>query len=120
MFPKKGKFFPDRTRRPGSEISVARVISDALRDELCRTTHGTKTVMAWTGASERTVKNWLSARSGPRGAHLICLMRHSRKVLDAVLLLAGREQVIAGTQIAQARNLLADAVSRIDRLMSGQ
>ena len=25
-----------------------------------------KTLMSWTGASDRTIKNWLVARSGPR------------------------------------------------------
>ena len=74
--------------------------------------------MEWTGASERTVKNWLAARSGPRGPHLICLMRHSQKVAEAVLRLAGKDEVIAGMEMVAARHVLAEALKRVDHLMS--
>jgi hypothetical protein len=41
-----------------------------------------KTVAGWTGANERTVKNWVSGRYGPCGSHLIMLMRHSDEVIE--------------------------------------
>jgi hypothetical protein len=118
MFPKKGKFFPDRERRAGTEIRFATVVGAALRDELRGTRHSAKTIMEWTGASERTVKNWLAKRSSPSAPHLVCLMRHSKKVLDAVLQAAGREHVLAGMDLAAARNLMAEAVRRYDLLTS--
>ena len=118
MFPKKGKFFPDRERRQGTEISLESVIRNALKQELSGSGRTVKTAMEWTGANERTVKNWLLARSSPNGAHLVCLMRHSQKVFQAVLKLAGRDEAIAQGQIAEARNVLAEAVSRIDQMMS--
>jgi hypothetical protein len=119
MFPKKGKFFPDREGRPGTEIRFATVVGSALRDELRGTRHSAKTIMEWTGASERTVKNWLAKRSSPSAPHLVCLMRHSKKVLDAVLQAAGREQhVLLGMDLAAARNLMAAVVRRLDDLLA--
>jgi hypothetical protein len=117
MFPKKGKFFPNRERRPGTEIRFQEVIGEALCVELRGTGRTAKTIMEWTGASERTVKNWLTRRSSPRGPHLICLMRHSARVLDAVLHLAGRDQLAAGMHMIDARNACAEATRRFDLLM---
>src|SRR5207302_4640054 len=117
MFPKKGKFFPDRNRRHGTEIRFPEVIREALCGELHETGRTAKTIMEWTGASERTIKNWLAGRSSPRGPHLICLMRHSARVLDAVLHLAGRDQLAAGMQMIDARNACAEATRRLDLLL---
>jgi hypothetical protein len=47
------------------------------------------TAMRWTGASERTVKYWLSAERRPSGEHLIALARLSGAVFRVVLALAG-------------------------------
>ena len=73
MLPKKGKIFPNRDGRSHSEVHYATAIAAALREDLGSTHQATKTVMRWTGASERTVKNWLAAKSGPSGEHLVAL-----------------------------------------------
>ena len=73
--------------------------------------------MKWTGAGERTVKNWLAGVSGPSGQHLIDLMRHSDEVLEVLLVLAGRQQIAAAKKVVDVRNKLAEAVERIDELM---
>ncbi len=110
MFPKKGKFFPG-----GDGIEVyQRAVAAALRAELGDSHHAMKTVMQWTGANERTVKNWLAGKSGPRGEHLIGLLHHSDKTLEALLQLAGREQVAAARSLFEARNLLAEMLERFD------
>jgi len=49
-----------------------------------------KTAMRWTGASERTVKYWLSGERGPSGEHLIVLAQHSGTVLLTILAMAER------------------------------
>jgi hypothetical protein len=59
--------------------------------------------MRWTGANERTVKNWLAGTYGPNGEHLIDLFRNSDEVLEAFLSLAGREQVLAEKKLIAAR-----------------
>lgn len=118
MFPKKGKFFPDRARRLGTEISYEAVIGAALREEL-RGRHATvKTVMKWTGASERTVKNWLAGRGGPKGPHLVCILRHSERVLAAVLQLAGRQEQLAAVHLLEGRNQIANALEQLDLVLN--
>ena len=79
----------------------------ALRDELGDSHRAIKTVMRWTGASERTVKNWISGASGPSGKHLIEIVRNSESVFATVMLLAGREQVVAAKKLVDARDTLA-------------
>jgi hypothetical protein len=73
--------------------------------------------MRWTGANERTVKNWLAGRCGPNGDHLIQLSRHSDLVLDAFLHLAGREKAVTAKELVTLRNALAEALKQIDVLI---
>ncbi|MDP2739716.1 MAG: hypothetical protein Q8O82_13700 [Pseudorhodobacter sp.] len=47
-------------------------------------------MMGWTGASERTVKYWLSGERGPNGEHLILLAQHSDAALVTILTMAER------------------------------
>ena len=119
MFPKKGNYFPNGTRAEKGKVSYPAAIAAALRSELGDSHQAVKTVMRWTGANERTVKNWLSGRRGPRGEHLLALIRHSNVVLEIVLQLAGREQIIAGKALFDARNALADMLAQIDSWMNG-
>lgn len=65
-------------------------VAAALRAELGPTHQAIKTAMRWTGASERTVKYWLSGERGPSGEHLILLAQHSDAVLMTVLTMAER------------------------------
>ena len=67
-----------------------RAIADALSRELGPTHQAIKTAMRWTGASERTVKYWLSGERGPSGEHLILLAQHSDAVLMTILTMAER------------------------------
>jgi hypothetical protein len=76
-----------------------------------------KIVRKWTGAGERTVKNWFAGISGPSGQHLVDLIRHSDNVLEVFLLLAGRHQIVAAQKLVDVRNKLAETVDQIDALM---
>ena len=116
MFPKKGKFFPDRRCRPGTEVSYAESIGKVLLDELSTNDLSIKIVQGWTGASERTVKNWLAGRAGPNGPYLLCILRHSDKVLAEVLWLAGRERIATGVHMIEMRDCLAATLARIDHI----
>jgi hypothetical protein len=62
--------------------------------------------MRWTGASERTVKNWFAGTSGPNGQHLIAIIRHSDAVFESVMFLAGRNEAAAAKKLADARDTL--------------
>lgn len=65
-------------------------VAAALRAELGPTHQAIKTAMRWTGASERTVKYWLSGERGPSGEHLILLVQHSDALLLTILTMAER------------------------------
>ena len=88
-----------------------------MKSELGSTHQAIKIIMRWTGAGERTVKNWLAGISGPSGRHLVDLIRHSDDVLAVLLIMAGRERVAAAQTVIDVRNKLAEAVEQIDTLM---
>jgi hypothetical protein len=69
-FPKKGKSFPKRSGGGGSDFSLddhafAMKIASALTSELKDRNSRVKLVAGWTGAHERTVKNWILGRYAP-------------------------------------------------------
>ena len=77
-FPKKGKSFPKRDGNSGSDFSLddrafAMKIARALKAELKDRNSRAKLVAGWTGANERTVKNWISGKYAPCGRHLVVL-----------------------------------------------
>ena len=94
MLPKKGKRFPNRDGKGSSGLSYPRAIAAALRGELGDTHQAIKIVMRWTGAGERSAKNWVGGTRGPTGEHLLSLVRHSDAVLGAVLRLSGRASTL--------------------------
>lgn len=91
-FPKKGKFFPGRdgSGEPAAGVWFAAEIAAALRRAVGSTHAGIKMAAGWTGANERTAKNWFPGRYGPSGEPLVALARNSDEVLNAFLAMAGR------------------------------
>lgn len=94
----------------------AEVIADALRREFGGTRSAVKSVAGLTGANERAVKNWFDAKNGPSGEALVSLIRHSDEVLESVLLLAGRGELVAAKKLVDARQKLNDMIAIIDEL----
>jgi len=86
VVPKKGT----TVHLEADQAAYRKAISGALRTELGQTHQAVKTAMRWTGASERTVKYWLSGERGPSGEHLIVLAQHSDTVLLTILGMAER------------------------------
>lgn len=115
MFPKTGSKFG--TTRCSTE-QYAHYIATALRDELGDSHRATKTLMRWTGASDRTAKNWLCGSHGPSGEHLILLARESDVVFATILRLAGRDYQMIGAEISTIRNALKGALSLIDETLA--
>jgi len=120
MFPKKGNYFPGGTGPGKDKVSYPAAIAAALRAELGDSHQAVKTVMRWTGANERTVKNWMAGRRGPRGEHLLALIRHSNGALEIILQLAGRGDLIAARTLLDARGALAEMLALIDSWMNGE
>ena len=114
MLPKKGKKLHGGGLGGGPGLDFGGVIAAALRTELGSSHQTVKTVMRWTGASERTVKHWFAGTHGPRGEHLVALTRHSDEVFGAFLLMAGRGPVILAAKLAELRLKLLEVVEHID------
>ena len=85
MLPKKGKMFHLWVGLAKSPKDYAELIGDALKEEHGDTHRSVKTIMRWTNASERSVKNWLSGESGPSGYFLMRLFAKSAAVQALVL-----------------------------------
>jgi len=120
-FPKKGKFFPKENgyiEEIGNRTNgyFVEEIASALKRSLGDSRAGVKTVAAWTGANEKTVKNWFSGVYGPRGAHLIALARHSDEVLATFLAMAGRENLMVAIKLAAAEEAIAELLVAVRQL----
>lgn len=91
------------------------MVAAALRNELGESRRSIKTVMNWTGASERTAKNWLWGSCGPTGHHLVELAKHSDEIFDLFLVLSDRRPMITTVTLVRLRAHLAETVERLDR-----
>ncbi len=112
-FPKKGKSFPNSRGGGGSDFSVddhafAMKIASALKSELRDRNSRAKLVAGWTGANERTVKNWIVGRYAPCGRHLVVLAQHSDQVLYAILAMAGRQDLLLVRKFEDLRQRVFD------------
>jgi hypothetical protein len=117
-FPKKGKFFPGGTAHAAGgngqhAASFAGEIAAALRRSAGTGGEGIKIVAGWTGANEKTVKNWFSGRYGPRGEHLAVLVQQSDEVLSAFLVMAGRQDLMAVVKLAAAETAILDLLAAV-------
>ncbi len=120
-FPKKGKFFPKENGYNGdgsgpTGAGFVDEISSALRRSLGDSRAGAKTVASWTGANEKTVKNWFSGKYGPSGEHLVKLVRHSDEMLYTFLAMAGREDLMVATKLVGAERAIAELLDAVRRL----
>jgi hypothetical protein len=110
--------FVHRTRRgDGSDVSYAVAVAAALRRELGTTHQSVKSVMRWTGASERSVKYWFAGSRGPSGEHLIALAARSDLVLEVVLQRAGRRNYVDGSKVAEAYSTLHSAMEEFRNII---
>ena len=114
MLPKTGKKLHEGARVDGPGLDFRSLIAAALKTDLGSTHQAIKTVMRWTGASERTVKHWFAGTHGPSGKHLVPLVRHSSEVLRVFLLAADRGPVIVGLKMVELRSKLVETVEHID------
>ena len=96
------------------DIQAAEVYPTALarvlRSKLGGRRAAAKTVMGWTGASERTVKSWFGGITAPSSEHLIALARYSDDVFVLLLRLMKRDHVDAqiNLRVRQESTALSD------------
>jgi hypothetical protein len=65
------------------------------------------------------VRNWFAGNNGPNGENLVELVRHSEEVLETVLQLAGRHDLVTARKLAGAREKLREMLEMIDDLQAG-
>lgn len=116
MVPNKGTFVPAHNAEIRNDYAVA--ISKALREELGTSARATKTVMRWTGVSDRAAKYWLSGMKAPGGWQLVLLAKNSDAVLHAFLRMANRDLFKLSIELNAAQASLARAAAIIKALRS--
>jgi hypothetical protein len=119
-FPKKGKYFPKRDSDGGSDFNLddrafAMKIALALKSELKDRSSRAKLVAGWTGANERTVKNWILGRYAPCGRHLVVLAQHSDQVLNAILSMADRQDLLLAPKVEDLRRKVYELAAIMGR-----
>jgi len=111
---KIGKTFHDGggyDSRPFAEVIAAAVLA-----QWGETSSARKEVGRITSANERTVRNWFEGRNSPSGENLVCLIRHSDVVLETVLRLSGRQELVQVAAVLELRDRLQSIVIAIDEL----
>lgn len=114
MVPIKGTIVQARNAKVRDDYVLA--ISQALRHDLGSSAPAIKTIMRWTGASNRAAKYWLAGERGPGGWHLIQLARNSDAVLHAFLMMADRDIFEVSIELNAAQASLARAAAIIKAL----
>ena len=116
-FPKKGKSFPNGGGSSDFSLddhAFAMKIASALTSELKDRNSRAKLVAGWTGANERTVKNWISGRYAPCGRHLVVLAQHSDQVLNAILSMADRQDLLLARRVGDLRRKVLELAAIIE------
>ena len=119
-FAKTGPVFPSGTLHGGAEAAFAKLVATALRASLRGQASAVKTVARWTGANERTVKNWLSGERGPSGDHFLGLAANCPGVLAAFLAAIHRNDCLVMADIDEARAKVAAALMALEAVRAVQ
>lgn len=114
MVPISGTQVPAQAANHRNDYKVS--IARALQAELGQSARAAKTIMRWTGASERAAKYWLSGAKAPGGWHLVLLARNSDAVLHEFLHLCGRNFYEVSLELDAAETSLARATAIIQAL----
>jgi hypothetical protein len=115
--PKKGEESPSARTRQEQAREFAQAVADALKEEVARGA-SIKTIMAWTGAGERTVKEWLAGSNAPRAFQLECLIRSSEVVYERVMIRTGRKPVVNRQRLEAVRGQLTGLAGAIDAALA--
>lgn len=113
-FPETGKVFPNAG---AYDEKFANIVASVLCRALGERSSAIKIVARWTGAGERTVKNWFVAKNAPCGDHFLELVRHCPDMLDEFLAAAGQKERLAGVSVRAARLALVTSILALDKLM---
>jgi hypothetical protein len=91
--------------KPSKHYGTRRAMSDEMR---------------WTGANERTTKNWLSGANGPSGEHLLEIMRKSDLVFECVLELIDRKVVLSHRKLEEVHHALQATAQLLSEMIESK
>jgi len=114
-----GKDVPQTGSARLGSAGFAAAISNALHREFDGNGSAVKSIAALTDANERAAKNWYEGRNGPSGEFLVLLCRHSDQVLETVLMLCGRSDLLAAKKLVDAKSKLQEMLTLIDQIQTG-
>ena len=115
---KSGKTFPKTTVYAGAPFAAE--IAEALRAEFGGSPSAVKTIGRLTARNERAVRNWFEGKNGPSAENLVTLIQHSDEVLNAVLRLAGRQELAMASDLSRLQEQMRAAVQAMDELGDGR
>ena len=118
-FQKTGKFL-HKSKGAAGEKAFAVMVATVLRGRFGDRPAAIKIVARWTGASERTVKNWFGGHCAPRGHFFQILVLNCPEMLDAFLLSVGGGDRLAFAKLMAAQRALKDALVLIEALTAGK
>jgi hypothetical protein len=117
QLPKTGSQLPD-SGFVLTESAFAGHLAGALREDLGATRRAAKTVMRWTGVSDRTARAWLQGTTSPSGLHLVALAARSELVMAMVLRLTGHSDLGLVLRLHELETGLEQALCQV-RALSG-
>jgi hypothetical protein len=115
--PKKGEELPSVRARQEQVREFTQAIADALKEEMARGA-SIKTIMAWTGAAERTVKGWLAGSNAPRAFQLECLFRSSEAVFERLMTRTGRTRVVSRQSLEALREQITGLTEAVEATLA--
>jgi hypothetical protein len=74
--------------------------------------------MSWTGAGERTVKEWLAGSNAPRAFQLESLFRSSEAVYQRIMLRTGRQPIVTRHKLETVRGQLSALAEALDAALA--
>ncbi len=116
-----GNNIQDRRYGSGSDGRIgsagfATAIACALQKEFGSRGNAVKTIVRLTSANERAARNWYEGKNGPSGEFLVLLCRHFDHVLETLLILAGRNELLTAKKLVDAKGKLQEILALIDQL----
>lgn len=117
MVPKSGSRLP-KTQISLSDAQLAELIGAALRAELGASRRAAKSIIAWTGVSDRTARAWLNGRTSPSSLHLLAMAAHCKPVMATLLRLTGHEHVAVEIDLQAFEAGLEQTLAVVRRLNS--
>lgn len=110
-----GNDIPDGAEPPPH--AFATIVALALHREFGASPAAIKSVANLASANERAVKNWFDAKNAPNGVYLVRLLEHSDEVLEVVLKLSGRHELLTAKKVRDARRQLRKLLLELDALL---